>query len=492
MNHYNIEKQHNKQKYHAIERILLLLDPNSFKEIGSGINNYEYNHEKADAKSSSYDGVICGRGTIGGKTVFIFSQDFTVLGGSIGLNHGRKIAHTIQQAIKARCPVIGLYDSGGARISEGINALAGCGELMHQNTLASGIIPQISIIVGPCAGAAAYSPALTDFVFMVDHIGQLYITGNKVIESVTGEKCSLQELGGARVHSEMSGVSHFLFTSEKKCYVEVRKLIKILPSNFEEKKFYRFISYIEKETLVENLVPRDDKASYDMHTVIQAIVDEHSMIEVHQLYAKNIITTFAKINDITVGIIANNPMYNSGCIDRNSSDKAARFVRFCDAFSIPILTFVDTPGYLPGIEEEHEGIIRHGAKLLFAYSSATTIKITVIVRKAYGGAYIAMGSKHLGADYVYASSKATLAVMGAEGAVSILYHKELEKDESQKDEYVKAYKEKYMNARIAAAEGYVDEVISLNDLRQRVFEDIKAFENKNISQLSKKHGNIPL
>ena len=492
MNHYNIEKQHNKQKYHAIERILLLLDPNSFKEIGSGINNYEYNHEKADAKSSSYDGVICGRGTIGGKTVFIFSQDFTVLGGSIGLNHGRKIAHTIQQAIKARCPVIGLYDSGGARISEGINALAGCGELMHQNTLASGIIPQISIIVGPCAGAAAYSPALTDFVFMVDHIGQLYITGNKVIESVTGEKCSLQELGGARVHSEMSGVSHFLFTSEKKCYVEVRKLIKILPSNFEEKKFYRFISYIEKETLVENLVPRDDKASYDMHTVIQAIVDEHSMIEVHQKYATNMITAFAKINDITVGIIANNPMHNSGCIDRNSSDKAARFVRFCDAFSIPILTFVDTPGYLPGIEEEHEGIIRHGAKLLFAYSSATTIKITIIVRKAYGGAYIAMGSKHLGADYVYASSKATLAVMGAEGAVSILYHKELEKDESQKDEYVKAYKEKYMNARIAAAEGYVDEEISLNDLRQRVFEDIKAFENKNISQLSKKHGNIPL
>ena len=244
--------------------------------------------------------------------------------------------------------------------------------------------------------------------------------------------------------------------------------------------------------MVENLVPRDDKASYDMHTVIQAIVDEHSMIEVHQKYAKNIITTFAKINDITVGIIANNPMYNSGCIDRNSSDKAARFVRFCDAFSIPILTFVDTPGYLPGIEEEHEGIIRHGAKLLFAYSSATTIKITIIVRKAYGGAYIAMGSKHLGADYVYASSKATLAVMGAEGAVSILYHKELEKDESQKDEYVKAYKEKYMNARIAAAEGYVDEEISLNDLRQRVFEDIKAFENKNISQLSKKHGNIPL
>lgn len=492
MNHYNIEKQHNKQKYHAIERILLLLDPNSFKEIGSGINNYEYNHEKNDAKSSSYDGVICGRGTIGGKTVFIFSQDFTVLGGSIGLNHGRKIAHTIQQAIKARCPVIGLYDSGGARISEGINALAGCGELMHQNTLASGIIPQISIIVGPCAGAAAYSPALTDFVFMVDHIGQLYITGNKVIESVTGEKCSLQELGGARVHSEMSGVSHFLFTSEKKCYVEVRKLIKILPSNFEEKKFYRFISYIEKETLVEDLIPRDDKASYDMHTVIQAIVDEHSMIEVHQKYATNMVTAFAKINDITVGIIANNPMHNSGCIDRNSSDKAARFVRFCDAFSIPILTFVDTPGYLPGIEEEHEGIIRHGAKLLFAYSSATTIKITIIVRKAYGGAYIAMGSKHLGADYVYASSKATLAVMGAEGAVSILYHKELEKDESQKDEYVKAYKEKYMNARIAAAEGYVDEEISLNDLRQRVFEDIKAFENKNISQLSKKHGNIPL
>ncbi len=493
MNHkYNIEKQHNKQKYHAIERILLLLDQNSFKEIGSGINNYEYNHEKADAKASSYDGVITGRGTIGGKTVFIYSQDFTILGGSIGLNHGRKIAHTIRLARKAKCPVIGLYDSGGARISEGINALAGCGELMHQNTLASGVIPQISIIVGPCAGAAAYSPALCDFVFMVDHIGQLYITGNKVIESVTGEKCSLQELGGARVHSEKSGVSHFLFTSEKKCYVEVRKLIKTLPSYYEEKKFYRFISYIEKETSIDSLLPLDDKTSYDMHTLVQAIVDENSWIEVHKGYADHMITAFAKLNDITVGIVANNPMVNSGCIDRNSSDKAARFVRFCDCFNIPILTFVDTPGYLPGIEEEHEGIIRHGAKLLFAYSEASTIKITVVVRKAYGGAYIAMGSKHLGADYVYASNQACLAVMGAEGAVSILYHKDIEEDESQKDEYVKAYKEKYMNARIAASEGYVDEIISLNDLRQRVFEDIKAFENKEKSMIQKKHGNIPL
>lgn len=493
MNHkYNVEKQHRKQKYHAIERILLLLDKNSFREIGSGIHNYEYNHEKLNAKSYEYDGVITGRGTIGGKPVFIFSQDFTVCGGSIGLNHGRKIAKTIELAIKVRCPIIGLYDSGGARISEGINALAGCGEMMHQNTLASGVIPQISIIVGPCAGAAAYSPALTDFVFMVEHIGQLYITGNKVIESVTGEQCSLQELGGAKVHSEKSGVAHFSFTSEKKCYREVRKLIKTLPSNFEEKKFYRFTNYMDVETLVEPLIPGDDKTPYNMHEVIQSIVDQDSLIEVHKDYAANMITAFAKLNDFSIGVVANNPRVNSGCIDRNSSDKAARFVRFCDAFSIPIITFVDTPGYLPGIAEEHEGIIRHGAKLLFAYSEASTIKITVVVRKAYGGAYIAMGSRHLGADYVYASSKATLAVMGADGAVSILHHKELEENKALKDDLIQSYKEKYMNAKIAASEGYVDEVISMNDVRQRIFEDIKAFENKKENTIHKKHGNIPL
>lgn len=494
---YDIEKQHKKQKYHAIERILLLLDKNSFREIGSGINNYEFNHSESNSKSTEYDGVITGRGTIAGKTVFIFSQDFTVSGGSIGLNHGRKIAKTIELAIKARCPIIGLYDSGGARIGEGINALAGCGEMMHQNTLASGVIPQISIVVGPCAGAAAYSPAITDFVFIVEQIGQLYITGNKVIESVTGEKCTLQELGGAKVHSEKSGVTHFSFSSEKKCYSEVRKLIKTLPSSFEDKKSYKNLSYTDIEQSIDEIVPADGKTAYSMRELLTNIFDEDSFIEVHRDFAANMITGFSKLNDITVGIVANNPMVNSGCIDRDSSDKAARFVRFCDSFNIPIITFVDTPGYLPGISEEHNGIIRHGAKLLFAYSEATTIKITVIVRKAYGGAYIAMGSKHLGADYVYATPKATLAVMGADGAVSILYHKVLsetpsEEIETLKSKLVDEYTQKYMNPTIAEAEGYVDDVISINEIRQRVFEDIKAFENKNVFVLNKKHGNIPL
>lgn len=494
---YNIEKQHQKKKYHAIERILLLLDKGTFREIGSGINNYEFNHSNGAAKSTEYDGVITGRGTIAGKTVFIFSQDFTVAGGSIGLNHGRKIAKIIELAVKAKCPVIGLYDSGGARIGEGINALAGCGEMMYQNTRASGVIPQISIIVGPCAGAAAYSPAITDFVFIVEQIGQLYITGNKVIESVTGEKCSLQELGGAKVHSEKSGVAHFSFTSEKKCYSEVRRLIKILPSCFDDKASYKDISYVNANQEVDDIVPADSKIPYSMHKLIEKIIDSDSFIEVHKNFASNMITGFAKLNDITVGIVANNPMVNSGCIDRDSSDKAARFVRFCDSFNIPILTLVDTPGYLPGISEEHNGIIRHGAKLLFAYAEATVTKITVIIRKAYGGAYIAMGSKHLGADYVYATSNASLAVMGAEGAVSILYHKALSEAASEdidelKNRLVDDYTQKYMNPSIAASEGYIDDVISLNEIRQRVFEDIKAFENKSVSAVNKKHGNIPL
>ncbi len=493
---YNVEKQHQKKKYHAIERLALLLDKGSFREIGYGINNYEFNHS-SNAKPTEYDGVITGRGTIFGKTVFVFSQDFTVSGGSIGLNHGKKIAKIIEMAIRAKCPVIGLYDSGGARIGEGINALAGCGELMHQNICASGVIPQISIVVGPCAGAAAYSPALTDFVFIVEQIGQLYITGNKVIESVTGEKCSLQELGGAKVHAEKSGVAHFSFTSEKKCYFEVRKLIETLPSNFEEKISLDTFSLSSKSLDLENLVPADSKLPYSMHELIEDVVDTESFIEVHKVFAANMITGFGKLCGITIGIVANNPKVSSGCIDRDSSDKAARFVRFCDAFNIPILTFVDTPGYLPGISEEHNGIIRHGAKLLFAYSEATTTKITVIIRKAYGGAYIAMGSKHLGADYVYACPNASLAVMGAEGAVSIINRKELaeaseENADALKSRLVAEYTEKYMNPSIAESEGYVDDVISLNDIRQRVFEDIKAFENKNAITVRKKHGNIPL
>lgn len=493
---YDVEKQHAKQKYHAIERIKLLLDRGSFMEIGSGINNCTYN-QNPNAKSTSYDGVITGRGTIHGKTVYVYAQDFTVAGGSIGLNHGRKIAKTIELATQANCPVIGIYDSGGARIGEGINALAGCGEMMFQNTCASGVIPQISVVVGPCAGASAYSPAITDFVFMVDQIGQMYITGNKVIENVTGEQCTLQELGGAKIHAEKSGVAHFKFSSEKKCFAEVRKLVELLPSSFSEKLCFEQCVYMQSNHNIDELIPKDDKIPYSMHEVINCIVDSDSFIEVHKDFARNMIVGFGKLSNITVGVVANNPKVDSGCINSDASDKAARFVRFCDSFNIPILTLVDTPGYLPGIAEEHNGIIRHGAKLLFAYAEATTIKISVVLRKAFGGAYIAMNSRNLRADYVYACPNASLAVMGAEGAVSILHHKEiaaLQEDEAKeyKRKLVETYTQKYMNTTIAENEGYVDEVIEPSMIRHRVFEDIKALQNKQTMQFPRKHSNIPL
>lgn len=492
-----IETQHAQKKLHACERILLLLDKDSFREIGSGVNSYRFNHDTGgSSKSTEYDGVITGRGTIAGKTVFVFAQDFTVSGGSIGLNHGRKIARTIALAIEARCPVIGIFDSGGARIEEGINALAGCGEFIFQNVRASGVIPQISVVAGPCAGAAAYSLAISDFVFAVKQIGQIYITGNKVIEQVTGEKCDLQELGGAKLHAELSGVAHFLHSSERKCFAEVRRLISVLPSHWEDKAVSPSAAYTEGSGGASLRVPTDTKLPYSMSALIEAIFDTDSFLEVHRLFAANILTGFATLCGRTVGVIANNPQIKSGCLDRDSSDKAARFVRFCDAYSIPLITFVDTPGYLPGMEEERGGIVRHGAKLLYAYSEATTVKLTVIVRKAYGGAYIAMCSRQLGADYVYASPLAELAVMGADGAVSILHHRELanagEQERALRETYVQAYREQYMNSSVASAEGYIDEILEFSAMRKRLFEDISALEKKKAETPPKKHGNIPL
>lgn len=493
---YAVHKQHNKQKYHAIERILLLLDDGSFCEIGCGMDSCGHNQNPA-IPSAPYDGVITGRGTVGGKTVFVFAQDFTVSGGSIGLNHGKKIAKIIAQAVAAKCPVVGIYDSGGARIGEGLNALAGCGEMLCQNAKASGIIPQISVIVGPCAGAAAYSPALSDFVFMVEKIGQMYITGSQVIASVTGEHCDLQELGGAKMHNSLSGSAHFCCSSEKKCFAQVRSLLSILPSSYDVKPSLQDVRFQPAEDDIDGMIPLDDKQPYSMPALIAKIADESSVIEVHQHFAPSMVTAFAKICGVTVGVVANNPMINSGCIDRDSSDKAARFVRFCDAFNIPILTLVDTPGYLPGVSEEHGGIIRHGAKLLYAYTEANTPLITVVLRKAFGGAYIAMGSKQLGADYVYACPNATLAVMGAEGAVSILYRKQLaelpaENAAARKEELIEEYTNQYMNTRIAEQEGYVDAVIKPSQIRRRVFEDILALRHKESALPNRKHGNIPL
>lgn len=494
---YLLEKQHAQKKYHAVERISLLVDVGSFREIGSRIENYGM--EFGDSDKVAYDGVITGRGTVKGKQVYIFAQDFTVKGGTIGKAHGEKIAGLIRMAIENRCPVIGIYDSGGARIEEGIHALKGCGEIMYYNSLASGVIPQISIIAGPCAGAAAYSPALTDFVFITDKTGYMFATGAGVVASVTGEKCDNQELGGAKVHAEKSGVANFLEENEKKCFQHVKKLIQMLPSDRNEEIKRNVNVYQEKKQgKLYDLLPTNLHKPYDIRMIIEVIADEESFLEIGSNFAQSVVTGFIQISGMTIGVIANQPIYNSGALDYDSSDKAARMVRFCDSFNIPILTLVDTPGYLPGIDQEHGGIIRHGAKLIYAYSESTVPKVTVILRKAYGGAYIAMGSKHLHVDYVYALKIAEIAVMGAEGAVQILYGKKIAQLQNQdsKEMCVKRmlekYRKKYMNPFIAARSGYIDEIIQPEKIRQRVFEDFQSLRNKHHILPDKKHGNIPL
>ncbi len=488
---YNIHKQHEKKKYHAIERLKLLFDNNTFFQIGSDMKDLGGNFE--------YDGVIIGRGMVQGETVFAFSQDFTVQGGSIGLNHGKKIAHIINMAVDNKCPVVGIYDSGGARISEGINALAGCGEMMKANTRASGYIPQISLVLGPCAGAAAYSPAITDFIFCVNSISNMYITGTKVVEKVTGESCSAEELGGAKVHSTLSGVIHTVFSSEKECFVKVRILLNMLPKCYGYKKQNIDLALLEETTAWKDVLPVKTTEPYNMKELIKQCIDYDSFFEIHESFANSLIVGFAKICGETVGVIANQPLNNGGALDCDSSDKGARFIRFCDAFNIPIITYVDTPGYLPGIEQEQKGIIRHGAKLLFAYADSTNLKISIIIRKAYGGAYIAMGSKHLGTDYVYALSSAEIAVMGAEGAAEIIYKRDLSNIQDE-DKYkdalkmkIKEYEENFLNACESLKQGYVDEMIKPDEIRRRLAYDLLSMEKeKTANMVIKKHSNIPL
>lgn len=490
---YNIKRQHDNKKYHAIERISLLFDKGTFFEIGSRITRNDSNCQVP------YDGVITGYGLVNGKCMYVFAQDFTLQGGSIGLYHGKKIAHIIELAIKGKCPVIGIYDSGGARISEGIDALAGCGKMMYYNTLASGYIPQISIVLGPCAGAAAYSPAISDFVFCVNTISNMYITGPTVIESVTGENCSAEELGGTKVHANITGVAHVICNSEKECFQKVRNLLDVLPANcHEEYKDKIELSFENNELNLDGIIPSESKMPYDIKKLIEQIVDCGSFIEIHENFATSLVVGFAKLCKCTIGIVANQPQNNGGALDCNSSVKGARFVRFCDAFNIPIITFVDTPGYLPGIDQEYNGIIRHGAKLLFAYAESSNVKITVVVRKAHGGAYIAMGSKHLGADRVYALPIAEIAVMGASGAVRIMNRKELES--AMPEEYeeiynrrVNEYKEKYLNTKLAVEQGYIDEIILLKGLKRRIANDLISLQKKeSFIHVNKKHDNIPL
>lgn len=502
---YNMEKQHKLGKLHALERICLLLDEDSFREIGSNITNLEdaFNIKKGQFP---YDGVITGYGTIGGQKVVIYSEDFTVIGGTLGKQHGFKIANAIKMAIENRCPVIGINDSGGARIQEGVNALAGYGEIFYYNTMASGYIPQISIIAGNCAGGAVYSPGITDFIFVIDDISQMFVTGPKVIKSVTNEDITASELGGANVHAGKSGVAHFHSTSEKECFKKVQDLIAIIPPCYEDgcihiKKGVNLPKYNEQMQFNEDLahiIPEKSNQGYDVHDVIHGIIDADTFVEVQQEFAKNVVVGFARLKGASIGIVANQPNYMAGVLDCDSSDKAARFIRYCDAYNIPIITLTDVPGFLPGKDQEYKGIIRHGAKLLYAYSEATTIKINVILRKAYGGAYIAMSSKHLRSDFVYAWPSAEIAVMGADGAADILYGKKMKsmspaEKAAFRQEKIDEYNTKFMNPGIASMHGYVDEIIKPEATRERIYGDIMMLSDKRqLDTVHKKHGNIPL
>lgn len=494
---YNVEKQHEKGKLHAIERIRALCDENSFMEIYSGVrhNCTSFGMEKKDLP---YDGVITGFGKINGRAVAVYAQDFTVQGGSLGLMHGKKIAELIDKAVEARCPVIGINDSGGARIQEGVDALCGYGDLFYQNVRASGSVPQISIVAGPCAGGAVYSPGITDFIFAIDKISELFITGPKVVKSVMFMDISSEDLGGAAIHSKKSGVAHFRCESENDCYRKVRALLDYIPHYFgddlAQNEKYKFDAK-KKAKRIEEVIPENPRAGYDIREIINCCIDDDSFFETSAEFAVNCVTGFAKIEGKSVGIVANNPMGVGGVLDCDASDKIARFVRYCDAFGIPLLTFVDVPGFIPGPQEEQKGIIRHGAKVIYAYSEASVPKVTVIARKAYGGAYIAMCSKHLGADYVYAWPKAEIAVMGAEGAIGILYAKEL-KDPSKASEVAaksEEYKTEIMTPKIAAKRGYVSEVIEPQETRERIARSFEILARKHSMDTPlKKHGNIPL
>ncbi len=489
-----IEKQVAMGKMTARERIITLLDENSFHEYDLFVE-HEARDFGMDGKILQGDGVITGTGTIYGAPICIYAQDFTVAGGSLGLMHARKITKIMDHAMKMRVPIIGINDSGGARIQEGVNSLAGYGEIFYRNTMASGVIPQISVILGPCAGGAVYSPALTDFVFVVENISKMFITGPEVIKTVLGEEISMEDLGGARVHSEITGNAHFFAESEIECFDQIKKLITYIPwNNGQKARPFELKEPLHSKYKIDEIVPGNPKEPYDVRDVIKAITDGSEFFEIMELWARNIVIGFGRMNGETIGFVANQPMYLAGVLDVDSSDKAARFIRYCDAFQIPIVTLVDLPGYLPGVDQEHAGVIRHGAKLLYAYSEANVPKMTVILRKAYGGGYIAMNSRHLNADFVFAWPGAEIAVMGPEGAANIIFRKEITeaKDpEKMRKQKVKEYKEKFANPYVAAAKGYVDSVIEPKETRKFLLHGIEVSKNKVDRKPIKKHGIPP-
>jgi len=488
--------QHEKGKYLARERLSLLLDEGSFSEHQPYITGRSTEmgmHEKR----FDGDGVVSGTGTIDTRQVFVFAQDFTVLGGSLGEMHAARIAEAQKLALKNRTPFIQINDSGGARIQEGILALDGYANIFRNNTHASGVIPQFSLILGPCAGGAAYSPGITDFIFMVDHLSSMYITGPQVIQAVTGEEISQEDLGGAVTHAAKSGNVHFRFSSEQDCLSFMRKLIGYLPASNEEQPPRSVTGDPADRTTPElaELLPENQRKPYDIKDFIATIFDAESFLEVHADYAPNVVVGFAKLNGYTVGVFANQPKYYAAALDINSSDKAARFIRFCDCFNIPIVSLVDVPGFLPGIQQEHGGIIRHGAKVLYAIAEATVPKISLIIRKAYGGAYIAMASKTLGYDRAIALPTAEIAVMGAEGAANVIHRKEInnsDNPEQTRQQKIEEYKDRVMNPFVAAELGFVDEVIDFEDARKVLVRSLEMNLRKQEGRPRKKHGNIPL
>jgi acetyl-CoA carboxylase carboxyltransferase component len=489
-----IERQHDKGKLTARERIDLLLDPGSFHELDAFATR---GAGSPGAGEFAPESVVTGWGTVDGRTVYVFSQDFTVQGGSVGYVHGAKVCKVLDLALQNGAPVIGINDSGGARIQEGVDSLWAYGEIFTRNTLASGVIPQISVIMGPCAGGAVYSPAITDFVFMVDQTSHMFITGPQVVQAVTGEEVSMEDLGGAKIHNQRSGVAHFISKDEETCLQDVRRLLSYLPANNMDDAPLVDMGDdpARAEDSLATVIPDDPNQPYDMRDILRDIVDSGEIMEVMRYFAPNLIVGFARMDGQTVGLVAQQPRFLAGALDINSSDKGARFIRFCDAFNIPLITFCDTPGFMPGLNQEYGGIIRHGAKMLYAYAEATVPKISVITRKAYGGAYIVMSSKHLRGDVNYAWPGAEIAVMGPEGAVNVLHRRELaasDDADAKRQELVTAYRERFANPYIAAGKGYIDAVILPQETRARIIESLATLENKRAGLPPKKHGNIPL
>ena len=491
-----IKRQHDAGKLTARERIDLLLDEGTFVELDRLVTHRCADFEM-DQKKIPGDGVITGYGEVDGRTVYVFAQDFTVFGGSLSGAYAAKICKVMDLATKCGAPVIGLNDSGGARIQEGVVSLAGYADIFYRNVRASGVVPQISAVMGPCAGGAVYSPAITDFIFMVQETSYMFITGPEVVKTVTSQEVSKQDLGGAHVHSETSGVSHFEAASEEECIARIRELLSFVPSNNAEDPpiVPTDDDPNRRDERLASMVPEDPKRPYDITDLIEAVVDDGYFFEVQEQFARNIVVGFARLDGHSVGIVANQPMQQAGVLDIDSSIKGARFVRFCDAFNIPLVTLVDVPGFLPGVDQEYGGIIKHGAKLLYAFAEATVPKITLITRKAYGGAYDVMSSKHIGADINLAYPTAEIAVMGPEGAVKIIFRKELaaaDDPAARKDELVAQYRDTFANPFKAAELGYIDEIIDPVETRPRLIRSLKMLQNKRESLPPKKHGNIPL